>query len=384
MLRAPMHPPRLSRYLAGVSCYACSTAHDPRTLLGVCVRCGLPLRVDYDLASIRLSLPDVATRAPTLWRYRELLPLREGDETSLGEGFTPLLPVAPRVRVKDESRNPTGSFKARGMALAVSMARHLGATALSAPSAGNAAGALAAYGARAGLPVTVAMPEDTPEAFFDECVLFGATVHRVAGTIADAGKFLREHGPRDAFDVSTLREPYRIEGKKTMAYELVEQMAGEVPDVVLYPTGGGTGLVGMWKAFDEMAALGWIPGDKRPRFVSVQAAGCAPVVKAFESGSERTEPWSNPRTNAFGLRVPSPLGGFLCLRALRATHGTAIAIAEEEMERATRALAAASGIDVCPEGGAAWAAFLQLRDNGFIRPTDQVIVFNTGTGLKYR
>ena len=344
----------------------------------------MPLRVDYDLASIRLTLPDLRTRAPTLWRYRELLPLEEGAETSLGEGFTPLLPAGAQVWIKDESRNPTGSFKARGMALAVSMARHLGATALSAPSAGNAAGALAAYGARARLPVTVAMPEDTPKPFFDECHLYGATVHRVAGTIADAGKFLREHGPRDAFDVSTLREPYRIEGKKTMAYELVEQMAGEVPDVVLYPTGGGTGLIGMWKAFDEMAALGWIPRDRRPRFVSVQAAGCAPVVKAFNEGSERTEPWVDPHTNAYGLRVPSPLGGFLCLRALRATHGTAIAIAEEEIEQATRALAASSGIDVCPEGGAAWAAFLKLRDSGFIRPADQVIVFNTGTGLKYR
>jgi threonine synthase len=342
------------------------------------------LRVDYDLASVRISLSEVRARAPTLWRYRELLPLEQGDETSLGEGFTPLLPVGPRVWVKDESRNPTGSFKARGMALAVSMARHLGATALSAPSAGNAAGALAAYGARAQLPVTVAMPEDTPKAFFAECELYGATVHRVAGTIADAGKFLREHGPRGAFDVSTLREPYRIEGKKTMAYELVEQMAGEIPDVVLYPTGGGTGLIGMWKAFDEMAALGWIDGAKRPRLVSVQAAGCAPVVKAFGAGSERTEPWLNPSTNAYGLRVPSPLGGFLCLRALRATHGTAIAIAEDDMQAATHALAASSGIDVCPEGGAAWAAFLNLRDSGFIRPTDQVVVFNTGTGLKYR
>ena len=379
-----MHRPRLSRHLSGVSCFACSAPHDPHTLLSVCTRCGLPLRVDYDLASIRLTLADLKQRLPTLWRYRELLPLEEGDEISLGEGFTPLLPLGPRVWIKDEARNPTGSFKARGMAVAVSMAKHLGARALAAPSAGNAAGALAAYGARAQLPVTVAMPQDTPRPFFDECTLYGATVHRVAGTIADAGRFLREHGPRDAFDVSTLREPYRIEGKKTMAYELVEQMAGDIPDVVLYPTGGGTGLIGMWKAFDEMAALGWIPQDRRPRFVSVQAAGCAPVVKAFDEGSERTEPWPSPHTNAFGLRVPSPLGGFLCLRALRATHGTAIAIAEDDMERATRALAASSGVDVCPEGGAAWAAFLKLRDSGFIRPADKVVVFNTGTGLKYR
>jgi threonine synthase len=326
----------------------------------------------------------VRTRTPTLWRYRELLPLEPGDETSLGEGFTPLVPLDERVWIKDESRNPTGSFKARGMALAVSMAKHLGARALSAPSAGNAAGALAAYGARARLPVTVAMPEDTPKPFFDECELYGATIHRVPGTIADAGKFLREHGPRDAFDVSTLREPYRIEGKKTMAYELVEQMGGNVPDVVLYPTGGGTGLIGMWKAFDEMAALGWIARDRRPLLVSVQAAGCAPVVRAFDAGSERTEPWVNPQTQAYGLRVPAPLGGFLCLRALRATRGTAIAIAESDLQRATRDLAARSGIDVCPEGGAAWAALLALRVRGFIRPEHTVVVFNTGTGLKYR
>ena len=376
--------PRLSKYLRGVHCFACETSHDPRTLLGVCQRCGMPLRVDYDLGAIRLKRSDLASRAPTLWRYRELLPLEEGDETSLGEGFTPLLAVAENVWVKDEARNPTGSFKARGMALAVSMAKHLGAKKFSAPSAGNAAGALAAYGARAGLPVVVAMPADTPKPFFDECTLYGATIHRVQGTIADAGKFLREHGPKDAYDVSTLREPYRIEGKKTMAYELVEQFDGEVPDVVLYPTGGGTGLVGMWKAFDEMAALGWIPRDQRPRFVSVQAAGCAPVAKAFHEGAERTEAWQNAQTRAYGLRVPSPLGGFICLRALRETHGTAIAIEEEEMQRATFELAARSGIDICPEGGAAWAALAQLRKSGFVRPSDRVIVFNTGTGLKYR
>jgi threonine synthase len=260
----------------------------------------------------------------------------------------------------------------------------LGATALAAPSAGNAAGALAAYGARAGLPVTVAMPVDTPKAFFNECYLYGATVHAVEGTIADAGKFLREHGPKNAFDISTLREPYRIEGKKTMAYELVEQMEGAVPDVVLYPTGGGTGLVGMWKAFDEMAALGWVPRGNRPRFVSVQAAGCAPVAKAFHEHAERTEPWPNPHTEAYGLRVPSPLGGFICLRALRETGGTAVTIDEADMKRATQSLAARSGIDMCPEGGAAWAALDKLRATGFIRPADTVVVFNTGTGLKYR
>jgi threonine synthase len=381
-------PPRLSPYLLAVRCYACAKEHDARALLGVCTACGMPLRVDYDLDAIRaagtLTLRSLERRAPTLWRYREVLPLLDGDETSLAEGFTPLLRVGPGVHIKDESRNPTGSFKARGMAVAVSMARHLGASSLSAPSAGNAAGALAAYGARAGLPVTVAMPEDTPRPFVEECRLYGADVRLVPGTIADAGKHLREQGPADAYDVSTLREPYRIEGKKTMAYEMVEQLAGRLPDVVLYPTGGGTGLVGMWKAFDEMEALGWIPPGKRPRLVSVQAAGCAPVVRAFDQGADRTEPWTDPHTRAYGLRVPSPLGGFLCLRALRATGGTAVAVTEEALEGATRDLAARSGIDVCPEGGAAWAALEELRARGAVRDGDEVVVFNTGTGLKYR
>jgi len=374
----------LNPVITGVRCFACERAHDPRTLLTVCEDCGMPLRVDYDLGAIRLRLGDIATREASMWRYREVLPLLEGDGVTLGEGFTPLLEVVRNVWVKDEGQNPTGSFKARGMAAAVSMAKRLGARALSAPSAGNAAGALAAYGAHAGLPVTVAMPEDTPRAFFEECRHFGATVHTVKGTISDAGKFLREHGPQDAFDVSTLREPYRIEGKKTMAYELVEQLAGEVPDVVLYPTGGGTGLIGMWKAFREMAALGWVAAGTMPRFVSVQAAGCAPVVKGLETGAERTEPWPDPETRAYGLRVPAPLGGFLCLRALRESRGTAVAVTEDALQRAMAELAAQTGIDVCPEGGAAWAALDALRAGGFVKSSDRIVVFNTGTGLKYR
>jgi threonine synthase len=287
------------------------------------------------------------------------------------------------VLIKDESRNPTGSFKARGLTLAVSMARALGARALCAPSAGNAAGALAAYGAAAALPVVVSMPDDTPRAFVEECRHYGAEVKLVPGTIADAGKWLREHGPKDAFDVSTLREPYRVEGKKTMAYELYEQLDGKLPQVIVYPTGGGTGLVGMWKAFDELQALGWI-GAARPRLVSVQAAGCAPVVRGFEAGADVTEPWANARTAAYGLRVPSPIGGFLCLRALRETGGTAIAVDEERIAPAAHALASLTGVDVCPEGGAAWAAYETLRARGYINDADQVVIFNTGTGLKYR
>jgi threonine synthase len=344
----------------------------------------MPLRVDYDLTAVDLRPSALAGRPASLWRYREVLPLASG-EVSLVEGWTPLIAVGDRDYVKDEARNPTGSFKARGMSVAVSVARLHGVRALSAPSAGNAAGALAAYGAAAHLPVVVAMPRDTPPAFVEECRLYGAEVQLVDGTISEAGRWLRDHGPKDAFDVSTLREPHRIEGKKTMAYELYEQLGGSLPDVIVYPTGGGTGLVGMWKAFDEMEKLGWIGGGrKRPRLVSVQAEGCAPVVKALRDGAEVTSAWSDPATSAFGLRVPAPLGGFLCLRAIRDTHGTAISVGEAQIAEATRALAARTGIDVCPEGGAAWAGAVELRRSGWIRPHDSVVVFNTGTGLKYR
>ena len=342
----------------------------------------MPLRVDYRLGAQTLPLAALRGRVASLWRYREVLPLGAG-EVSLGEGMTPLVAVDERTLIKDEAQNPTGSFKARGMTAAVSMARALGARALMAPSAGNAAGALAAYGAAARLPVVVAMPDDTPRAFVDECRHYGAEVKLVAGTIADCGKWLREHGPKGAFDVSTLKEPYRVEGKKTMAYELYEQLDGALPDVIVYPTGGGTGLVGMWKAFGEMRALGW-PMDKMPRLVSVQAAGCQPVVKAFVDGAPKTEPYPSPTTRAWGLRVPSPIGGFLCLRAIRETHGTAVAVDEASIAPAATWLAAASGVDVCPEGGAAWAAVEELRASGWITPEARVVVFNTGTGLKYR
>ena len=373
VLRIPVLNPNLLQ----LSCFACDTAHSAAALQTVCSRCGMPLRADYRLETFARAGP------PSMWRYAAVLPIEFADAVSLGEGFTPLVRVDDCVAIKDESRNPTGSFKARGMAVAVSMARALGATALAAPSAGNAAGALAAYGARAGLPVTVAMPEDTPRAFVEECRHYGAEVHLVPGTIADAGKWLKDNGPRDAFDVSTLKEPYRVEGKKTMAYELYEQLGGNLPDAILYPTGGGTGLIGMWKAFDEMQAMGWI-GAERPRLVSVQAEGCAPVVKAFAAGASATEPWPSPRTEAYGLRVPSPIGGFICLRALRETKGTAVAIPEEEIAPAARELSRRTGVDVCPEGGAAWAALQRLYASGWLQPRDRVVIFNTGTGLKYR
>jgi threonine synthase len=377
-----MSTARWSSHLAGVTCFACARPHDPRALENVCRACGLPLRVNYHLDRIALRPADLAGRAPSLWRYREVLPLAAG-EVSLTEGWTPLIPVGAQVYIKDESRNPTGSFKARGMTVAVSAALAAGARALVAPSAGNAAGALAAYGAAAGLPVTVAMPEDTPRIFSEECRHYGAEVNLVPGTIADAGRWLREHAPREAFDISTLKEPYRVEGKKTMAYEIYEQLGLRLPDVMVYPTGGGTGLVGMWKAFQEMEALGWnLP--RRPRLVCVQPEGCAPVVSAFAAGEENTRAWPNPHTAAFGLRVPSPIGGFLCLRALRETAGTAIVVSEQAIATAARALASRTGIDVCPEGGAAWAAAERLRAEGWIRAGEEVVVFNTGTGLKYR
>jgi threonine synthase len=341
----------------------------------------MPLRVDYAIAPVPVAA--LAGRPASLWRYREVLPIAPEHAVSLVEGWTPLVDIGANLWIKDESRNPTGSFKARGLALAVSMARVFGARMLAAPSAGNAAGALAAYGAAAKLPVIVAMPEDTPRAFVEECRHYGAEVVLRPGTIADCGKWLREHGPADTYDVSTLKEPYRIEGKKTMAYEIYEQLAGRLPDVIVYPTGGGTGLVGMWKAFDEMRALGW-PIDQIPRLVSVQMEGCAPVVRGFSEGADKTVAWPQPVTQVWGLRVPSPIGGFICLRALRATGGTAVAVGESVAAIASQRLAARSGIDICPEGGAAFAAYEQLRGSGAIGEHERVVVFNTGTGLKYR
>jgi len=371
-------------YLSAIRCFACETSHNPRQLLSVCTACGMPLRVDYDLSRVRLTLATVRRRTPSLWRYRELLPVGEEAEQTLAEGFTPLLPVESNVWVKDEARNPTGSFKARGMSVAVSMAKQLGARELAVASEGNAATALAAYGSRSGLPVTVVVPEDTPAPFVAECEFYGATVHRVEGTLTEATRFLHQRGPKNAFELAPLREPYRVEGKKTLAYELVEQMDGEVPDVIVYPTGNGIGLIGMWKAFDEMERLGWIARGRRPRFVAVQAEKCAPIVKAFERGSDSTERWPKPRTKLYGLQVPAPIGGFICLRALRDTDGTAMTVTDAEAQRAAQTLASSTGIDVCPEGGAAWAAVMTLRESGFIGEDDSVVVLNTATGQRYR
>lgn len=358
-------------------------------LWSTCTRDGAPLLVRY--APFVLERATAAARPFSMWRYREALPLEHGEApVSLGEGGTPLIAAERTARrlgldvplyVKDESRNPTGSFKARGMAAAVTCARRLGATALVAPSAGNAGGALAAYGARAGLPVTVVLPRDTPEILIEECAGYGADVELVDGLIDAAGKraaaFAEERG---AFNVATLREPYRIEGKKTMAYELVEQL-GDVPAALVYPTGGGTGLIGMWKAFDELQSLGWI-GAQRPRLISVQADGCAPIVRAFERGFETAEPWQHARTAAWGLRVPSALGDRLMLAAIRASDGAAVAVSEDGLRAGASSLRHVEGIDASEEGGAALAGLEAVLNRGmtFEGP---IVLFNTGSALKY-
>lgn len=366
-----------------ITCFACGRPHEVGQLHATCETCGLPLQVNMRLKPDTEPEDVIDESISSLWRYASVLPVTLAAAVSLSEGWTPLLRVDEATWVKDEARNPTGSFKARGMSMAVSAALALGVERLVAPSAGNAAGALAAYGAAAGAPVLVAMPEDTPRQFVEECRVYGAEVELVPGTISDSGKWLAEHRSPADFDLSTLKEPFRVEGKKTMGYELWEQFGGELPDVIIYPTGGGTGLVGMWKAFDEMETMGWI-GPDRPRLVSVQSAGCAPVVAGLQSGGDVTEPWPDPETTAYGLRVPNPIAGFICLRAIRETKGTAVAIPEDEIVPAAAAMSAATGVDACPEAGAAWAALGVLRGQGWIGEGERTLVFNTGTGVKYR
>ncbi len=354
-----------------------------------------PLWVRYDLAAVRgaVRTAEFATRPPSLWRYRELLPLPpEAEPVTLGETMTPLLP-APRLGarldladlwVKDESRLPTGSFKSRGMALAVSMAKHLGLRRLAIPTAGNAGGALAAYGARAGMEVTVLMPEDTPAINQMEAHLAGARVFLVNGLITDCGRLVREGAPRRGwFDVSTLKEPYRLEGKKTMGLELAEQLGWDLPDVILYPTGGGTGLIGMWKAFQELAELGWIGRDRFPRLISCQAEGCAPIVTAFDKGERFAELFPNAKTVASGLRVPVAVGDFMMLDAIRASGGKAVAGAEAAIGPWMRRASAAEGISVCPETAVCFDVLEKLIAAGDVKADETVLVFNTGAAPKY-
>jgi threonine synthase len=378
-------------FLKHLECSACRLHHEWSRLQNVCLSCQKPLLAIVDLAaaSRTLTREALATREKSLWRYREVLPLPgDVEPVSLGEGGTPLLRAKKfadniDLWIKDESLNPTQSFKARGMSVAVSMAKHLGATKLAAPSAGNAGGALAAYAARAGLEAHIFMPRDTPRANIIECRELGAHVTLIDGLITDCGAEIgRRKAKEDWFDMSTLKEPYRVEGKKTLGYELAEQCQWQLPDVILYPTGGGTGLIGMWKAFDEMEALGWIE-KKRPRMFAVQAAGCAPIVRAFEAGEKTAGEFPNAHTLAAGLRVPKAIADFLFLYILRQSNGGAIAIDDEEMMRTAREVGSKEGLFVCPEGAACFAALKLLHRAGKIASGERVIIFNTGSGIKY-
>lgn len=376
--------------MSHLECSRCQKTYRHDKLQNLC-DCGGPLLARYDLkkAALTLTRETLRMRPATMWRYREVLP--PAEPVTLGEGMTPLIHAQSLgsslglqfLYVKDEGLNPTSSFKARGLSAAVSMARQLGAKKLAIPSAGNAGGALAAYAAAAGIPSVVLMPRDTPSSNILESRAFGADVRLLDGLISDCARYISENKEREGwFEVSALKEPYRVEGKKTMAFELWELFDGKQPDVIIYPTGGGVGLIGMCKAFDEMQAMGWI-GQARPRMVAVQSAGCAPIVRAFERGDASAPYWENARTIASGLRVPKPLGDFLVLRGLRTTKGIAVAVTDEEMLAACRELASLEGIFAAPEGAAAITAARKLSASGWLKPEEVVVVFNTASGYKY-
>ncbi len=381
--------------LTHLECTNCARVIDADQLIGLCPYCGKVLFARYDLSAAgRLLTKDVlTTRRQGMWRFHEVLPVRDpANVLSLGEGMTPML-EAPRLGarygltrllLKDEGQNPTGTFKARGLSAAASRARELGARAVSMPTAGNAGAALAAYAARGGLDAYIVMPEDTPAINKAECVVYGAHAYEIKGLIHDAGRVLRQLAPeRGWFDITTLNEPYRVEGKKTMGYEIAEQLDWKLPDVIIYPTGGGTGIVGMWKAFDEMEHLGWIPAGSRPRMIAVQAAGCAPIVRAFDAGKTEAGTFENAHTVASGLRVPTAIGDYLILRAVRDSGGTALAVTDEELLAGMRELASTEGVFTAPEAAATVAALPKLRDRGFLRSGERVLLLLTGAGMKY-
>ena len=378
-----------------LECANCHKNYEANRLHNLCVECGKPLLVRYDLekAAKTLTKESLKNRRANLWRYAEVLPVEnESNIVSFGEGYTPLLkaeriaetlPTKLNLFIKDESVNPTQSFKARGMSAAVSMALELGVKKVAAPSAGNAAGALAAYASRAGMETFLFMPRDTPRANIVECEQTGANVTLVDGLITDCGKIVADRKDAEGwYDVSTLKEPYRVEGKKTMGYELAEQFDWNLPDVILYPTGGGTGLIGMWKAFDEMEEMGWID-DKRPRMVSVQSIGCAPIVKAFHEGETFAAEFPNAQTVASGLRVPKAIGDFLILDALHKSGGTAIAVTDEELIHAVAEVGAAEGLFCAPEGAACLPALRKMIEQNSVKENERVVIFNTGAGVKY-
>jgi threonine synthase len=370
--------------------------YDPRVEQHLCPKCAMPLLARYDLDAARgWKKESLADREPTMWRYRELMPLFDGEQPiTLGEGWTPLLHAKrlgselglPRLFVKDESLNPTNSFKARGQSAAITRAQGLGVTTVSVPSAGNAGNAMAAYAARAGLRAEVFLPSDVKTPFARECVLYGANVTLVDGLITDAARLAAERGgPLGWYDVSTLKEPYRIEGKKTMGIEIAEQLEWRLPTHIVYPTGGGTGLIGMWKVFAEMLDGGWLPANVAlPRMISAQAAGCAPIVRAFESGATSAIPWEDPQTHASGLRVPGPLGDRLILRAIRQSNGFAAAVSEDVIAQETLRLSRETGVDAAPEGGCALGVLEKLVRAGAVARDAEVVLFNTGSGASYR
>ena len=380
-------------FLTDLICTRTGASYDKSKLLNLSEE-GAPLFARYDLDAIRESLPreQLANRDPNMWRYAEVMPVEDPRyRVSLGEGFTPLLQTTtlgkhvgvPNLLIKDEGANPTGSFKARGLSAAISRALELGVSDVAIPSAGNAGGATAAYAARAGLRSHVFMPKDVPRANYVEARILGAQVELVDGLISDCGRVVAERKEAEGwFDVSTLKEPYRVEGKKTLGYELAEQLDWELPDVVIYPTGGGTGLIGMWKAFAEMGKLGWI-GEKRPRMVSVQAAGCAPIVRAWEAGEEVATPWEGAQTVASGLRVPGAVGDFLMLRAIRDSGGCALSVTDDELLHGVAEISAYTGIFAAPEGGATLACLKKMVERDLVQADERVVLFNTGTGLKY-
>ena len=376
-------------YFTHLECSRCAQIYDPNIPQNLCTQCGKPLFPRYALDKIAQTWDKsaLAGREPSMWRYAELLPVIDSRHiVSLNEPMTPLL-LAQRLAaslgletlwVKDESRLPTGSFKARGLAMAVSRAKELGLTKLAIPSAGNAATALSSYAAQAGMEAHIFMPQDAPPFNRDTCQLAGADVTLIDGLITDAGKIVAERKEDEGwFDVSTLKEPYRVEGKKTMGLEIAEQFNWELPDVIIYPTGGGTGIVGMWKVFQELEAIGWIDG-KRPRMISVQSAGCAPIVKAWQEGATEAEPWTNAKTTAAGLRVPQAVGDFLILDAIYQSDGAAIAVTDDEIQEAMATLATHEGILACPEGAATVAGLSKLVAAGEIQSDNRVVLFNTG------
>ena len=381
-------------FLIDLVCTKTGKSYSKDQLWNLSPEADAPLFARYDLDAVAKTMrrEKLAERVPTMWRYTEVLPVENDQfQVSLGEGFTPLLQATslgqkigvPALYIKDEGLNPTGSFKARGMSAAISRAAELGAQAIAIPSAGNAGGATAAYAARAGLPAHIFMPKDVPQANYIECKVLGAHVELIDGLISDCGKIVASRKETEGwFDISTLKEPYRVEGKKTMGYELAEQFDWELPEVVIYPTGGGTGLIGMWKAFDEMEQMGWI-GSERPRMISVQAAGCAPIVRAYHTGDEHAEPWIDAETIAAGLRVPAAVGDFLMLKAIRDSGGYALSVTDEELMASASKMAAAIGSFPAPEGAATLSALEKLIAQNLVNERERVVLFNTGTGLKY-